>query len=75
MRTQKPTSSCRSCGAEIGWVVTSKGKNMPVDAESLSDEDLEVLGRVGEKLDYRHGEHISHFSTCPESKDWKGGRR
>lgn len=70
MQEQKATGQCRSCDAEIGWVVTRKGKRMPVDAETLSAEDLELLGR-GEKLDYRHGEHTSHFETCPDAQSFK----
>jgi hypothetical protein len=71
MRTQKPTLPCRSCGQEIGFVKTKKGKNMPINAESFTDEDLEILSRVGETLDYRHGEHESHHATCPHAGDWR----
>jgi len=52
----------------MGWTKTKRGKNMPVDAESLTDEDLEILGR-GEALDYRHNDHVSHFDTCPDRDD------
>lgn len=30
---QGSTSLCRSCHADIIWVVTEKGKRMPIDAE------------------------------------------
>jgi hypothetical protein len=71
MRVQSPTSPCRACKAEIGWVVTAKGKRMPVDAVSLTAADREVLGRVGDSLPYRHGEHVSHFGTCPNAKQFR----
>lgn len=71
MRIQRATTQCRACKAEIGFVVTRRGKNMPVDAESLTEADLEVLGRVGEKVEYRHGEHVSHFNTCPNAKEFR----
>jgi hypothetical protein len=31
-------SECRSCGAEIVWVVTDSGKRIPVDAETATRE-------------------------------------
>jgi len=71
MRVQSPTSRCRGCNAEIGWVVTKNGRRMPVDASSLNAADLEVLGRVGDSLPFRYGEHVSHFSTCPNVKDFR----
>lgn len=71
MRRQNATSKCSGCGAEVGWVITKRGKRMPVDAESLTDEDVEILGRVGESLDYRHGDHTSHFGTCPKAGEFR----
>jgi len=64
MRVQHPTTKCRRCEAEIGFCETRNGKLMPVDAESLTDEDIEIMGRVVERVDYRYGEHVSHFDTC-----------
>lgn len=29
------TTQCRSCGAEIGFIKTTAGKTMPVDAKSV----------------------------------------
>ena len=61
MQKQKRTATipCRDCQAEIGFVLTKKGKNMPVESESLDDQDVEMLTR-GEKVDYRHGDHVPH---------------
>jgi len=73
MRVQHATTKCRSCEAEIAFVKTKRGKAMPVDAESLTEEDVEILGRVGEEVAYRHGEHVSHFSTCPDADKYRGG--
>ncbi len=52
---------CRSCGAEILWVKTTNGKDMPVDAKP---ERLMVA--------YANGYHLedcyrSHFATCPNA--------
>jgi hypothetical protein len=71
VRTQRATTQCQKCKAEIGWVITRNGKNMPVDAESLSEVDIEILGRVGEKVEYRRGEHVCHFETCPNAKEFR----
>jgi hypothetical protein len=52
------SSLCKSCGAQIVWMKTATGKNMPVDAESVEKGD--------EQFD--HTRHTSHFSTCPNAK-------
>ena len=68
---------CRSCGAEVVWVVTEKGKKMPLDrdpspdgrfAKVRVDENGDRLvrfvrdeERIGEKL------YQSHFETCPNA--------
>ncbi len=48
---------CRSCRARIIWFKTAAGKNMPVDADTVEPEDLEL------DLD----RHVSHFATCPNA--------
>lgn len=91
-REAKPVtepSECRSCGAEILWVIWPRsGKRMPVDAEpdmrpppkggsivlTLHGGPLGEL--LAEKYDpERHGKerhrYTSHFSTCPQSKEWR----
>ena len=74
MRTQNPTTKCRSCDTEIAFVETRSGSQMPVDADSLDDEDIEILGRVGERLQYEHGRHVSHFATCPDAYKFRRKR-
>ncbi len=46
---------CRRCGAEIVFLLTKKGKSMPVVASSVSE---------GDEL-YDHAKHKSHFADCP----------
>jgi len=72
MKDKTKTTACRSeeCGQEIAFTRTPRGKLMPVDAETLSDEDLEQLAR-GEEIIYRHGEHESHFNTCRDRKNFR----
>jgi hypothetical protein len=57
---------CKSCQAEIVFLVTKKGKQMPVTASSLTQEDRELIG-IGSVVEYRHGQHISHFSDCKDA--------
>lgn len=55
---------CRTCRAEIVWLKTSAGKNMPVDAHSVKPEDDE----------FEPGRHVSHFSTCPQANQHRRPR-
>lgn len=48
---------CSSCRARIIWLKTSKGKNMPVDADTVEPEDNE----------FDPSRHTSHFATCPNA--------
>lgn len=61
-------TKCRelTCQAEIVWLKTPNGKNMPVDAESLSEEDAALISQ-GHQVEYRHHDHVSHFSTCKQA--------
>lgn len=72
-------SKCKSCGAEIIWIKTRNGKNMPCDAEPvyyLPDPDgKEVIVTSGGTVthgflsDMRIAEtgYRSHFATCPNA--------
>lgn len=48
------TVKCRSCDAYIVFLRTASGKQMPVDADSVTEGDQEFDSKV----------HVSHFSTC-----------
>lgn len=62
---------CRSCKKPVVWVVTKNGKSMPVDAESATEDERKLFGIRPEHDPKRH---ISHFATCPQSKDWRKSR-
>lgn len=75
-------SVCRSCGQPIRWIRTTTGKNMPVDPEELNADDLTsgtilvtLSGQVhrvgGERNQPNVKGFISHFSTCPDAKEWR----
>ena len=76
---------CRGCGAEIVWIYTSSGKNMPCDSKPvLYWQKAKAPGKVvtpnGETLSCEfQGDidtatgigYISHFSTCPKAASFK----
>ena len=71
-------ASCResSCGESIFFIVSARDpkKLVPVDADSLNDEDLEALDR-GEEITFdRARGHVSHFTTCPAASKFTGRR-
>ena len=77
-------SLCRSCGQQVEWVTTTKGKKMPVDPEVVEYEDAEkgtVLVTEGgnvitvnefQRMPNVRG-RISHFATCPQADQWRRG--
>lgn len=75
-RHHHPTRECNgpNCREQIAFVQTKAGKSMPINAESLSDEDVEILSRIGEQIDYRHGDHVPHHSTCCDVESFRRPR-
>ena len=39
-------STCKGCGAPIGWITTSEGKYMPVDPEPVFVIEWHKIGRA-----------------------------
>lgn len=75
-------AECKSCRAPIQWAVTSRGKQMPVDAGTAPDGNAAVRKLPGGALGVRHlradspladGERrtVSHYVTCPDAKKWR----
>jgi hypothetical protein len=52
---------CRSCKAQIVWLPTKAGKNIPVNLTNYSPEDKE----------FKPNWHVAHFATCPHAKAWR----
>ena len=52
------TRSCKKCGAAIIWLKTFRGKNIPVEYDSV--EGLEPQ--------YDRNKHDCHFDNCVEVK-------
>lgn len=60
-------TKCKSCGAEIIWTTSPKGKAMPLDAKP----EKRILLR--ERIDGHEptaiicDTYVSHFATCPNA--------
>jgi len=68
--------TCRSCGAEIVWLVTPKGHMMPVDPAPATDGNVAIDDGIATVLSddaivvaRLHGRvlWLSHFATCPDA--------
>lgn len=77
-------STCDSCGAEIIWTITQKGKRMPVDATPIapngSGNVLITEGFLDDTprsmvTDDGAGTHTSHFATCPNAAKHRKRRK
>jgi hypothetical protein len=84
--TERRVSECKECGAQMRWVKTRKGKNMPIDDEPDSsgrfvvedpDSDPLRVRFLGENEEYTGDRFTSHFQTCtnPRRFSKKGGDR
>ena len=81
-------SACRSCGAEIVWlVIRPGGRRMPVDLEPapegnvLADlaQGVGVVIPTGALADMKADTpdepfYLSHFATCPQAGEWRRKR-
>ena len=59
-------SKCRSehCGADIVWLKTRGGKNMPVDAGTVNLTNDAIFDGA---------RHTSHYATCPDANRFRKG--
>ena len=63
---------CSTCGARMVWVVTDKGKRMPLDPEPTADGNVVRTGEQTVRY-LTAGEawtglrFTSHFATCPDA--------
>lgn len=49
------------CGAEIVWMVTGRGKNIPVDVDKVE---------LGDDL-FNPDKHVAHWATCPNAESFR----
>lgn len=60
--TTSGAGRCRSCGAEILWIVTPAGRRMPLDTREVT-----LYTAAGEPM---RG-HPSHFASCVDAAFWR----
>lgn len=68
---EKVVAQCRSCGAEIVWLKTQAGKNMPVDRKRLDGGDA---AEDVHRWKFDRDRHVSHFSSCPNGEQHRKKR-
>ena len=61
---------CKACKKEIVFLKTASNKWEPVNASSLSDDDLVKLANHSQVL-FDHTRHVSHFSDCPGAAEFR----
>lgn len=62
---------CKSCNKEIAFLVTRKNnKFIPVDYDSLSDEEKSLL-KEDKTVYFEQFRHVSHFATCPFANKYR----
>jgi len=65
---------CKACGERIIFLITKNKKWIPVDMDSISEEDISYMASRNEDdplLEFKYGEHITHFTTCPNADDFR----
>lgn len=77
-------SRCRSCGAEIVWVLTQKGHRMPIDPEPAPGGDIVVDDGIAsvvggadlvDAVFEGRALYLAHFATCPNAARHRRPRR
>lgn len=63
-RHERRIKHCRSCNARIIFLPTAAGRSMPVDADTVEEDDE----------DFDPSRHTSHFVTCPNADKHRRGR-
>lgn len=77
-------ANCKSCGAEILWVKTIKGRGMPLDSQPSPRGNV-IISENGTALVYREPSaiaaryeneprYLSHFATCKNADQWRKSR-
>lgn len=59
-------SKCKSCGAEIVWLKTINGKNIPVNVPKFEDGEI-AHEAVTTASEFNPDYMIAHFATCPNA--------
>lgn len=68
---------CKSCHRPMRWVITNRGRKMPVDFDPHEDGNVvvnqndraEVYGATPTVVPDGSTLHFSHFATCPNAAE------
>ncbi|MBI1926937.1 hypothetical protein HYR99_22170 [Candidatus Poribacteria bacterium] len=55
-------ATCKACNAEIKWIRTEKGKQMPVDAKPIT-----VITELGKTI----RAYVPHWASCPGAETFR----
>lgn len=69
------SATCRGCGAEIVWGVTSDGKRIPLDPRPPVYHTGTLREDGGVNCERDREALVSHFATCREANRFSGSRR
>lgn len=58
----------KGCKQEVIYVLTSNNKYIPINAKSITQEDILMIAN-GYRLNYKHGIHVPHWVTCDKEKE------
>ena len=61
---------CKACNAEIVWLKTKNGKNIPVNVPKFEDGEIRHEA-VTTAVEFNSEYMIAHFATCPKAKDFR----
>ncbi len=61
---------CKACGKLIVFLYTTTGKRIPVNYDSLTEEDKRIVHNAG-PIDFNREVHKTHFADCPAAKDFR----
>lgn len=60
-------ANCRSCGAEIIWRITEKGKRIPLDAQPIKTPGLFYEAGGTDHVHSAPELYLTHFASCPNA--------
>lgn len=74
-------AKCSKCRADIIWVKTAKGKNIPLDAAPNEAGNMYIYGfgddatahalKKGESPPNNMPRYMPHHATCPNAKEFR----
>jgi len=69
-------TACRSCGRQIIWAATPKGRAIPLDPNPAPDGNLELIEVDGTRYArsalsgsnlFDEPRYVTHYATCPNA--------